>query len=229
MANVELNTEVPVNFGIIVFPGFQALDAFGPLDALNTLAVDHLPPLNLFIIAETLDPVSTKPPNAPNSNFGQSVVPTHTFDTAPQLDVLLIPGGKGTRDPEIIKAAIAFVAKVYPSLRYLITVCTGAGIAACAGVLDGRRATTNKRAWAWTVSLRTQVRWVARARWVVDGYIWTSAGISAGLDVIFAFIAEVYGEGEAERIADILEYERHTDPNWDPYAEKYGLKDTEVS
>ncbi|KAG5636621.1 hypothetical protein H0H81_007389 [Sphagnurus paluster] len=234
MTDLAQKTDTPpLNFGVIVFPVFQALDAFGPLDALNTLAYEF--PLNLAIIAETLDPVSTKPPVVvsqninPRSNFSESIVPTHTFDTAPPIDVLLVPGGKGTRDPKTVQGAIDFVAKVYPSLRYLITVCTGAGIAARAGVLDGRRATTNKMNWATSIAHRKEVNWIAHARWVVDGNIWTSSGVSAGLDVVFAFVAEVYGKKAADNVANILEYERHTDSKWDPYAELYGLKDSSAS
>jgi len=214
---------VPVNYGIVVYPGFQALDAFGPLDALNTLAAMF--PLNLSILAATLDPVSTKGPGQPlpnGSDFGQSIVPTHTFDNAPPLDVLLIPGGVGAIYPGI-ESAINFIKNVYPSLKYLVTVCNGAAVAASAGVLDGKRATTNKNWWATLTAQRPQVKWVAHARWVVDGNIWTSSGVSAGLDNIFAFMAAVYGEEAAEKVANTLEYERHRDPNWDPYAELYNL------
>ncbi|KAF5379534.1 hypothetical protein D9615_006543 [Tricholomella constricta] len=227
---VTQNSGLPLNFGVIIFPGFQLLDACGPLDALNTLA--HESPMNLSVIAATMEPVSTKLPASltPNpGNFGESIVPTHTFDTAPNLDVLLIPGGRGTKDQENVQGAIDFVAKVYPSLKYLITVCSGAGIAARAGVLDGKRATTNKMSWAPSIALRTQVTWIAHARWIVDGNIWTSSGVSAGLDVIFAFIAEVYGGKVADHIANVLEYERHTDPTWDPFAELHNLKDSKAS
>jgi len=206
-----------------VFPGFQALDAFRPLDALNTLSVMF--PLNLSIIAATLDPVSTKMPKVPSSNssnFGQSINPTHTFDSAPPLDVLLIPGGSGAISPSI-QSAIDFVAKVYPSLKYLVTVCNGAGITARAGVLDGKRATMNKMQWVPETASRPQVRWVAHARWVVDGNVWTSSGVSTGLDTIFAFMAAIYGEEAAEKVSNIMEYERHQDPRWDPFAELYNL------
>ncbi|KAG5641817.1 hypothetical protein DXG03_004159 [Asterophora parasitica] len=215
---------VPVNFGIVVFPGFAALDAFGPLDALNALS--HMFPLNLYIVAATLDPVSTKAPHTPasRSDFAQSINPTHTFGSVPPLEVLLVPGGLGAVAPEI-QSAIDFVAKVHPSLKYLFTVCNGAGIAARAGVLDGKRATTNKMWWSHETGQRPQVKWVSHARWVVDGNIWTTSGVSAGLDGIFAFIAAVYGEEAAEKISNILEYERHKDASWDPYAELYGLRD----
>ncbi|RDB18456.1 Isonitrile hydratase [Hypsizygus marmoreus] len=214
---------LPVNFGVVVFPGFQALDAFGPLDALNTLS--FMFPINLSIIAATLDPVPTNPQTSISpikSDFSQSISPTHTFATAPSLDVLLVPGGLGVFDPSI-QGAIEFVARVYPSLKYLVTVCNGAAIAAQAGVLDGKKATTAKRLFKSIIAQRPQVKWVAHARWVVDGNVWTSSGASAGLDIIFAFITTVYGVEAAEKISTILEYERHTDPSWDPYAKLYEL------
>jgi len=149
-----LETAAPVNFGVILFPGFQALDVFGPLDALNILSQTQK--MNLYIIAATLDPVSTKLPGPKGSDFGQSVVPTDTFETAPPLDVLIVPGGQGTRSPEV-STAIDFIEATYPTLQYLITICTGSGLAARAGVLDGKRATTNKRAWKETTALRPTV------------------------------------------------------------------------
>ncbi|KAG6829817.1 hypothetical protein H0H93_014297 [Arthromyces matolae] len=214
---------VPVNFGIVVFPGFQALDAFGPLDVLNVLST--LFPMNLSIIAETLDPVSTKlpipHPRRVQSNFGQSILPTHTFATCPPLDVLLVPGGAGGFLPSI-QIVVDFVAKVYPSLQYLITICNGADIASSAGVLDGKRATRSKVLWN-ALTERKTVEWVPRARWVVDGNVWTSSGVSSGLDAIFAFVGAVYGEEVAEQLSDVLEYERHKDPSWDPFADILGI------
>ncbi|KAH9475534.1 Isonitrile hydratase [Psilocybe cubensis] len=215
---------VPLKYGIIVHSGFQALDVFGPLDALNALSLCY--PLQLFIIAETLDPVSTKPPGSlgnPTSNFAQSIVPTHTFDTVPALDVLIVPGGVGNRIPEVVARAIEYIADVYPSLQFLLTVCTGSRLVAEAGVLDGRKATTNKAAWARTIAYRPQVNWVPHARWVVDGNIWTASGVSAGIDLIFAYIGEVYGEEVATLLSNFMEYERHQDSTWDPYAELYSL------
>ena len=154
--------------------------------------------MNLSIIASSLDPVSTKPTlasiNPHNSDFGQSVVPTHTLAQPPvSLDVLIIPGGMGTRTTDVSEL-VTFVKRTYPQLQYLITVCTGAGIAARSGVLDGKRATTNKRMWKLTTEHGPKVNWIRHARWVQDGNIWTSAGVSAGIDVMFAFIKEVYGE-----------------------------------
>lgn len=90
-------------------------------------------------------------------------------------------------------------------------------------MLDGRRATTNKMAFRDMVALRAEVEWVPRARWVVDGNVWTSSGVSAGMDVTLAWIGEVFGKEKADGIADWIEYTRHEDASVDPFAELYGL------
>ncbi|KAL1758374.1 class I glutamine amidotransferase-like protein [Schizophyllum commune] len=198
-------SSLPVNVGMILFPGFQALDVFGPLDALNILSRSY--PINLSLISSlpTLDPVSTQPPASVNaivgaptatSNFSQSLVPSHTIlAPPPTLD----------------------------ETKYLLTVCTGSWLAARAGALDGKRATSNKRSWAGREGLGNGTEWVAHARWVQDGDTWTSSGVSAGIDMLLAWMESVFGAGVAEEVANGMEYERHTDPSWDPFAELYGL------
>ncbi|KAJ7019284.1 class I glutamine amidotransferase-like protein [Mycena alexandri] len=217
-------TNLPVSFGVVLFPAFQALDVFGPLDALNLLAFQY--PVNLSLIAGTLDPVSTKPRsgamNPMNSNFSESVLPTHTFATAPPLDVLIVPGGLGTRATDL-NDTIDFVRETFPTLQYFVSVCTGAGIAARAGILDGKDATTNKRAWNSTVVWGPQTNWITHARWVVDGNIWTTSGVSAGLDGMLAFIDAIYGADVALNIANGMEYVRVTNSSDDPFADLYGL------
>jgi transcriptional regulator GlxA family with amidase domain len=211
----------PLSIGCVIFPGFQALDVFGPLDALNVLS--YSTPLTLSIIGATLSPISTHPAAHPTA-IGQTVVPTHTFASSPHLDVLFIPGGYGTRgSPPGLDEAIDFIRARFPELKYMITVCTGSRLAARSGVLDGLRATTNKRAWLDTREMAPAVKWVAHARWVVDGKCWTSAGVSAGIDVVLAWMEEVYGREKAEEVAGVMEYERHEDSRWDPFAVSNGL------
>ncbi|KAJ5811463.1 hypothetical protein N7474_007764 [Penicillium riverlandense] len=222
MAGNQANDE-PLRFGVVLFPGFQALDVFGPLDCINVLSRTDSHRVSLSMLSSTLEPVTTKPPGFPAA-IGQSIVPTHTFATAPPLDVLLVPGGRGARGSSpVVQEIIAFVKATYPQLKYLITVCTGSGLAARAGVLDGKRATTNKMAWQEITALRPEVVWVPRARWVTDGNIWTSSGVSAGIDVTLAWIEEVFGKQTAKKIADGIEYTRHEDPSLDPFAELMGL------
>jgi transcriptional regulator GlxA family with amidase domain len=215
-----------VHFGVVLFPGFSPLDVFGPMDVLNVLSHIYPGKFTLSVLAATLDPVSTISADlpGPNPSFAQSVVPTHTYATAPPLDVLFVPGGKAAHNPApaIQKQATEFVKTVYPSLEYLVTVCTGAIVVARGGLLDGKRATTNKMAWYLTKE-RPQVDWVPHARWVVDGNMWTSAGVTAGIDVTLAWISEVYGGKTAEEVTKVIEYDRHMDASWDPFAKLAGL------
>ena len=140
-------------YGVALFSGFQALDVFGPVDLLNFLSKSHT--LQISLIAPTLDPVSTRPPSQPHRT-GQSVVPTHTYETAPDdLEVLLVPGGLGTFEVEDTQVVVDFIKSRYPKLQYLLTVCTGSALAARAGVLDGKKATSNKLLFK-SVSLKSE-------------------------------------------------------------------------
>lgn len=145
----------PTKIGAILFPGFQLLDLTGPLDVLNTLSRTHAPKLTLSLLASSLTPVSTSTPDPQfNQFFAESLVPTHTFASAPDdIEVLLLPGGFGARADENVDGVIEFVRGRFPKLKWLLTVCTGSAIAARAGVLDGRRATSNKKAFSWVRDL----------------------------------------------------------------------------
>ncbi|KAH7144203.1 class I glutamine amidotransferase-like protein [Dactylonectria estremocensis] len=208
-------------YGIVLFPGFQSLDVFGPLDVLNVLSRTR--PLSLSIIAEKLSPVSTLPDTPDTATIGQSIVPTHTFETAPDdIEVLIVPGGKGTRDLEATQRIVDFLKEAFPKVEYLLTVCTGSSLAARAGILDGHEATSNKGSFTWVTTQGPKVKWVHEARWVTSGNIWTSSGISAGIDMMYAFIASQDGEEVAARIAIASEYVRNTDPKYDPFAKYSG-------
>jgi transcriptional regulator GlxA family with amidase domain len=214
-------TETVTRLGIVIFPGFALLDVAGPMQFFNQLSA--IRPFELSIIAKTKDSVSTVPPKhaTPQSKFqqiGEQWLPTHTFDTPPQLDILLIPGGSGIRDETIFNDVSSFIKKQYPTLKYLLSVCTGSAMVAAAGILDGRKATSNKFAWSFGTSNKA-VNWVAKARWVVDGNIWSSSGVAAGMDMTYAFISTVFSSDIAKQLANVMEYEPHTDPEWDPFSE----------
>ncbi|KAF2004099.1 class I glutamine amidotransferase-like protein [Amniculicola lignicola CBS 123094] len=219
----------PTKIGVLLFPGFQLLDVAGPLDVLNILSRQHAS-LSLSIIAASLNPISTHQDtysafsNIPsNPRFSQSIVPTHTFETAPEdLEVLILPGGFGSRSEENVEGLVEFLRGYGKKLKWLLTVCTGSAILAKSGLLDGRRATSNKRAFGWVKQQNTSVTWIAKARWVVDGPIWTSSGIAAGIDMIYAWIGSIWGEETADVIADSSEYERNRDSEADRFAERWG-------
>ncbi|KAF2994941.1 hypothetical protein E8E13_001954 [Curvularia kusanoi] len=260
-------TTLPTHFAMLLFPHFQALDVFGPLDVLNTLSMlySNQTSMTLTLLSRTMDPVGTNIKGMHGAgNFGEQVLPTSTFahvlgktktppesaakahageqysygppghdewgngharrheghdpDTTPpsapatnhstpmsDIEVLLVPGGGGTR--QNMTEEIAFVKEIYPKLKYIISICTGATLLSRAGILNHRRATTNKRAWAWatTVAGTNTTDWVPNARWVSDGNVFTSSGISAGIDVTLAWVGHVYGEPVADYLADSME------------------------
>ncbi|UPK91173.1 hypothetical protein LCI18_002108 [Fusarium solani-melongenae] len=204
--------QAPKKYGVVLYEGFQLIDVCGPIDVLNVLTT-HVEGISLSIISESLKSTSTFPKTWPDKmgmpqfTTSQLMTPTHTFETAPQLDVLIIPGGMGCFDPDpnnvgqpnptVVNSIVKFIQKQYPGLKYLVTVCTGSGITSLSGLLDGKKATT--------------------ARWVVDGNIWTSSGVCSGIDLMFGFVKEVYGEKIAQDIAVWMEYQRHEDPTIDPF------------
>jgi putative intracellular protease/amidase len=156
------------------------MDVFGPLEVLHGVADSHQ--IKLHMMAETLDPVLTWPRiaamNPMNSSVYPTLVPTHTFADAPDLDVLIIPGGAGFRAPDdLLTAELKYIRDTYPKVKYIITVCSGSGLLARTGLLDGRRATSNKSAWKDIHDFGPLVKWVSPARWVVDGNFWTAAGV----------------------------------------------------
>lgn len=161
---------LPTHIAIILFPGFQLLDAAGPLDAFHLLSQQTQ--LQLSIVAETLDPVPTQVAIQieQGSNFSPSIVPTHTFHEPPKgIDMLLLPGGLGSRVDKNVEEVVRYLESIDLSeqgTRWLLTVCTGSEILARTGLLDGRRATTNKRAFNEVKAKHPKVEWVAKARWV---------------------------------------------------------------
>lgn len=156
------------------------------------------------MIAETLDPVTTRPlmasMNPVNSSSYFQISPTTILATAPDLDVLIVPGGIGSRSP-YLNSTIDFIRDRYPKLKYLVSVCTGAILCSKSGVLDGKNATTNKRSYGTIVATNDKVNWQPEARWVTDGNIWTTSGVSSGVDGMMAFIKCIYGEDLVTSVA----------------------------
>ncbi|KAK4128846.1 class I glutamine amidotransferase-like protein [Parathielavia appendiculata] len=188
--------------------------------------------MTLSIIAKETGPVSAgypphlMAPGQPLMDLGFMLQPkltaTHTFLDAPALDVLLVPGGFGTvaLQQSNDKAIQTFLRNRFASLEYLLSVCTGSGILASSGLLDGHRATTNKNSWESVTSQGPNVTWVPSARWTQDGKIWTSSGVASGIDMMYAFLKHLYGENDPvlTRTMNGIEYAPHTDPNWDPFS-----------
>ncbi|CAE6421320.1 unnamed protein product [Rhizoctonia solani] len=168
-------------------------------------------------IAESLDPVATL--------AGPRILPSKTFNQVSkiQYDIILVPGAESRIVADISPTIVNFVKTQNPGLKYLLSVCTGAWIVAKAGVLEGRNATTNKAAFRRIKNeTSTNINWIPKARWMVDGNIWTSSGVSAGGDMAHAFMEHLVGDNFTTATRNIVEW-RAAEQGDDPFAEAWGL------
>ncbi len=142
--------------GALIFPGFELLDLFGPLEMLGMLP-DHY---DLHLVAQTSGPVQ--------SNQQVSAYATSDLTDEPDFDILFVPGGAGTRLGVSDTVLLEWIMRASDVAEFTVSVCTGSALLAKAGVLDGRRATTNKLAFDWVMLQGPKVNWIRRARWVQD-------------------------------------------------------------
>ena len=202
----------PLTLGVILYPGFELLDVFGPLEMFCALGRQRLV---AHIVAERAGPVPAGV--VPDGPVGPHVVAEFGFDDAPQLDLLLLPGGIGTFPELNNEKLMAFLRARSKRARVTTSVCTGSALLAKAGVLDGHRATSNKQFFSLAVAQSDKVNWIEAARWVDDGAVVTSSGVSAGMDMALAVIARLFGADAAEQVAIGTEYTWHRDADVDPF------------
>jgi transcriptional regulator GlxA family with amidase domain len=184
------------SIGFLVFPDFQLLDAAGPIAAFEEAAREAgSPAYRLRVLARTAGPVV--------SSSGAALV-AESFDDAGCLDTLVVSGGWGTRDLVRCGATRGFIRAAAVGARRVASVCSGAFLLAAAGLLDGRRATTHWRAAGEFARAFPRVKLEPDRIFVRDGKIWTSAGITAGIDLALALIADDLGEAVAKRAAQQL-------------------------
>ncbi|MFK7940979.1 MAG: DJ-1/PfpI family protein [Roseovarius sp.] len=195
----------------LVFPGFETLDYFGPIEMLGSLTQD----IQLITVAKGRDPVP--------SVHGQRIVVDMTIAEKSDYDLLFIPGGDAALDLAKDDALMDWIRDVSAGADRVMAVCTGTVLLGMTGLLDGRKATTNKIDFTKTVPLAPNVDWVKQARWVEDGKYFTSSGVSAGMDMSLAVIADLFGMETADNMALGCEYEWHKDASRDPFAKAAGL------
>jgi len=197
-----------IHVGAVLFEDFELLDFYGPLEMFGLLKNK----IRITVVAESVGSVK--------SGGGPSGFAEKTMAECDGFDVLLIPGGMGTRTLFKQPAFLNQLRRLAISSRMVLTVCTGSLLLAATGLLDGHKATTNKRVFQLVKSSAPKVSWIPKARWVEDGKFITSSGISAGTDMALAVIAKFYGKETAMEIANQAEYEWHQDCNWDPFAQE---------
>ncbi|KAK0651153.1 class I glutamine amidotransferase-like protein [Cercophora newfieldiana] len=221
------NANRTLSVGYVVYHGYTILDVFGPLQFLADLSWPFS--IELSVIAKETGAIHSRPPahHGPDGMpmdmshmIDAQIVATHTFVTAPPLDILIVTGGIGdlTLQEQNDTSVEEFIASRFPTTRHVLSVCSGAGFLARAGVLEGLRATATKGSWAHVTRHGKNVTWVPSARWVHDGKVWTSSGVSAGMDMMVAFLRHVYGDPVVNTSVNNVEYAPHVDPSWDPFS-----------
>lgn len=200
---------------IVLFDGFELLDVFGPVELLGA---DR----DLFEI----EYLGAWDDELVRSAQGIEVGPTRSYQDAGEPDIVMVPGGPGTRALVTQPEFLAWLAEYARPASLVTSVCTGSAVLAAAGLLDGYRATSNKAAFGWASTQGSDVDWVPVARWVEDRDRWTSSGVAAGMDMTAALIRHLHGADAAENVTAFIELEVHDDAAWDPFAARYGLTET---
>ncbi|HEY2837879.1 MAG TPA: DJ-1/PfpI family protein [Pirellulales bacterium] len=192
--------------GIVLYPKFELLDVFGPAEMFGNLQGR----VKLVMVAEKAGPVA--------SAQGPKAVADFSFDDCPPLDLVLVPGGFGTIAELKNEKLHDWLRARAEKAEITMSVCSGSALLAKAGLLDGRRATSNKQYFGLAVAQGPKVNWVKEARFVDDGNRVTSSGVSAGTDMALHVIERLYGKDLAEKIANGTEYQRQVDGAHDPFA-----------
>jgi len=190
--------------GILIFDGVEELDFAGPWEVL-TMAKLLRPDDRIVTIA--------REPEVPvRCAKGMRVLPDHGLEDAPPLDVLMVPGGDGTRTLMKDGPLLEWIARRARDASWVTSVCSGALLLGCAGLLQGRRATTH---WAVLKELREieGVEVLGHVRYVRDGNVVTSAGVSAGIDMALWLLGELATPEVARKTQRLMQY----DPS-PPYA-----------
>ena len=184
--------------GIFIFDDVEVLDFCGPFEVFSVAGKRSAAAFDVFTVAERPGPISAR--------NGLSVNPTHAFADAPPIDLLLIPGGQGTRPllerPEVLD----WIKARAQAAELVLSVCTGALLLAKIGLLDGLSATTHHAALDELRRHGPKVSVCGDRRVVDNGRIVTSAGVAAGIDMSFHVVARLLGQEVADATAKYIEY-----------------------
>ncbi|KAF4454384.1 hypothetical protein F53441_3101 [Fusarium austroafricanum] len=205
----------PLHFGTLVYD-YQAIDVIGPVDLVNSSSKPYIEALSAFMkipedtssrapewvfhhIGITKDPFVLQTSNLP-------IIPTTTVDECPELDVLLL-GGPDPANFELHPKYAELIQKHVAAGKVLFTTCTGATVAAAAGVLTGKNATINHCAIPLARQRFPDVKWTDEKKWVVEGNIRTAGGAVAGMDMVAQWMKEKFGMDILTLATSLLDYE----------------------
>jgi putative intracellular protease/amidase len=194
-------TKPPRNLAILIFDGVQIIDYTGPYETFGHTYSNDGEAFNIYTVSEKMNAITT--------SMGMSVNPKYSFENAPKADVLLVPGGD-VRAQIASPTVIKWIQKTAGDAEIVMSVCNGAFIIAKAGLLDGMEATTTAGLIPMLRQDAPKVKVVDDRRFVDNGRIITTAGLSSGIDGALHVIERLYGKGTAQMAALGMEY------NWDP-------------
>lgn len=178
----------------LLFDDFETLDLFGPIEMFGCLPEHYR--LQFASLSGGII----------HSKHGVAIQTVAVSALAYQADIVLMVGGMGTRQQVNHKPFLQALTVLIEHADWALSVCTGSALLAKAGVLDGKRATSNKLSWQWVITQSDKVHWMEQARWVVDGKFYTSSGVSAGMDMALGFIADRHDIETARQVAHYTEY-----------------------
>lgn len=190
--------------GILIFDDVEVLDYCGPFEVFSTTRLveenrsESQSPFEVILIAEHQAPIVT--------SGGMRVLPDYSLEYCPQLDILVVPGGWGTRPLMDNPKLLGWLQGITPTLELLTSVCTGALVLGQAGLLEGKQVTTHWRSLDWMQELFPQTTVLKTQHVVEDGDLLTSAGISAGIDMALKVVSRYCGEPVARATAKHMEY-----------------------
>jgi transcriptional regulator GlxA family with amidase domain len=197
-----------IRTGILIFDNVEVLDFAGPFEVfsrtrltpgLDSRRSEETAPFDVFTVARSRDPIV--------ATGGLAVVPRYSFADVPEIDLLLVPGGFGTRALLHDKEVLEWIRRTAGAARYVTSVCTGSLLLGKAGLLRGRRATTHWGALDLLDSLEAGVT-VERELRVVDDQVISSAGVASGIDMAFYLVESLFGTEVADETARYIEYRR---------------------
>ena len=183
-----------MNIAVLLFNNFETLDVYGPVEVFGRL-------VDLYTVRfYSLDG------GLITNRHGVSAVTEKLESIHTDIEIFLIPGGYGTRNEVENKLLIDKIKEISNISKYVLTVCTGSALLAKTGLLDNKRATSNKRSFSWVITNGTNVVWDKKARWTIDGKYYTSSGVSAGIDMSLGFLSDRHGVEFARKAAFEIEY-----------------------
>ncbi|KNF07721.1 ThiJ/PfpI domain-containing protein [Gottschalkia purinilytica] len=187
------------NVGILIFDEVEVLDFCGPFEVFSVSSnVSAENSFNVFTIAEKDGPIYAR------NNL--SINPKYTIKDCPDIDILIVPGGQGARKEMHNQMIISWINNIYPNLELLLTVCTGALIVGKCGLLEGLTATTHHSALNLLKDISPNIKVVSDERYVDNGKIILSGGISAGIDMSLYVVDKLLGKEAVSKTIDVMEY-----------------------